>query len=113
MTLGPFDNGSFIVADPKVAEAIMSSQKFLEKAEDYDMIKPWLGTGLLLSTDKKWFQRRKILTPAFHFQILERFVEIMDEQGRVLVDKLKKLDGKEVNVYPLINLYALDVICGK
>lgn len=102
-----------VVADPKVAEGILSSQKLIEKSVDYDLIKPWLGTGLLIASGKKWHQRRKIITPAFHFQILEKFVEIMDEQGQVLIEKLSRLDGQEVDVIPLTNLYALDVICGR
>lgn len=113
VTYEPFENGSVLVSDPKIAEGILTSQKLLDKSEDYDFAIPWLGTGLLISTGKKWFQRRKILTPAFHFQILEKFVEIMDEQGNLLIEKLKKLDGKEENIYPLIKLYTLDVICGE
>lgn len=112
ITVDPFSSPGMIVSDPKVAEGILSSQKLLDKSKDYDLIKAWLGTGLLISTGKKWHQRRKILTPSFHFQILEKFVEMMDDHGKVLIQKLEKLNGQEVNIFPLINLYALDVICG-
>jgi cytochrome P450 family 4 len=112
-TLDPFDDGTFVVSDPVVSEAILKSQKLLDKGFDYDLIKPWLGDGLLISTGEKWHQRRKILTPAFHFQILEKFVDIMSEQGEVLLDKLAEHDGKVVDVFPLVNLYSLDVICGE
>lgn len=111
-TFDPFDNGTAVISDPKMAEEILSSQKLIDKGDDYELIKPWLGSGLLISTGKKWHQRRKILTPAFHFQILEKFVEIMDEQGKVLIGILEKYEGKKVDVFPLVNLYALDVICG-
>lgn len=111
-TLDPFDNGTFVVSDVKVAEGILSSQKLIDKGDDYDLIRPWLGDGLLTSTGKKWHQRRKIITPAFHFQILEKFVEIMDEQGEVFIEKLRNFEQHEVNIFPLVNLYALDVICG-
>ena len=112
-TLNPFDDGTVIVSDPKIAEVIMKSQKLLDKGLNYDPIRRWLGEGLLLSIDEKWHQRRKILTPAFHFQILEKFVEIMNDHGEVLVNKLAKFDGKVVDVFPLVNLYTLDVICGE
>lgn len=108
----PFNESVIVISEPKAAEAILSSQKLIDKSDDYDFMKAWLGTGLLVSTGKKWFQRRKIITPAFHFQILEKFVEIMDEQGKTLIENLEKFDGKEVDVFPLVNLYALDVICG-
>jgi cytochrome P450 family 4 len=113
LTLHSFDNPLVFLTDPKAAEQVLSSQSILDKSEDYDLMRNWLGTGLLLSTGKKWFQRRKILTPSFHFQILEKFVEIMDEQGKILMEKLEKLTGQEVDVVPLVNLYALDVICGE
>jgi cytochrome P450 family 4 len=112
-TLDPFDNGSVVVSDPIVSEAILKSQKVLTKGNVYNFITPWLGDGLLTSTGEKWHQRRKILTPAFHFQILEKFVDIMSEQGEVLLDKLAEHDGKVVDVFPLVNLYSLDVICGE
>lgn len=112
VTFDPLDNGLVMLTDPKMAEAVLSSQKLIEKSEDYDLMQSWLGTGLLISSGKKWHQRRKIITPSFHFAILERFVDIMDSHGKVLVEKLAKFDGKEVDVFPIANLYALDVICG-
>lgn len=112
MTYHPFDDGTIVLCDSKLAEGILSSQKILDKGIDYDLMKPWLGTGLLISSGKKWFQRRRIITPAFHFQILERFVDIMDDHGKVFVDIMSKLNGQQVDIYPLVNAYALDVICG-
>jgi cytochrome P450 family 4 len=113
LTFHPFESPCFIVSDPKVAEEILSSHMILDKGEGYDLMKSWLGDGLFMSTGKKWFQRRKILTSSFHFQILEKFVKIMNEQASVLIDKLKVLEGREVDVFSFLNLYTLDVICGK
>lgn len=70
-------------------------------------------SGLLLSTGKKWHQRRRIITPTFHFKILEQFVDVMEKQGQVFVAKLKTLEGQHFDFFPQISLYALDVICGK
>ena len=106
-------NQAATVSDPKVVEAVLTSSKHLKKSSDYEMMKNWLGNGLLLSIGEKWRQRRKILTPAFHFQILEKFVDVMNDHGNVLIQKLQKLNGIEVEVHALLNLYALDVICGK
>lgn len=70
-------------------------------------------TGLLLSSGRKWHQRRKIITPSFHFKILEHFTEVMERQGQTFVSNLKKLEGQPFDFFPQISLYALDVICGK
>ncbi|KAG5670295.1 hypothetical protein PVAND_000571 [Polypedilum vanderplanki] len=99
------------VHDPKILEQILSSQKLIDKSDGYDNISNWLGNGLLMSTGAKWHQRRKIITPTFHFKILEEFVEIMNKHGNVFVKKLKKYNGRPIDVFPLVSLYALDVIC--
>lgn len=107
----PFEH-SIMISDPNLVEAILSSSKQLEKANDYRFVKPWLGDGLLMSIGKKWFNRRKIITPTFHFKILEQFVDVMNNQGQIFVKNLAKFDDQPpVDVFPLVTLYALDVIC--
>ena len=128
--LTPF-HSTIVVSDPTVIEGILSSQKLLDKSVEYKFVKKWLNegeilvrvtefyinvnlfTGLLTSTGKKWHQRRKIITPTFHFKILEHFTEIMEKQGQVFITNLKKREGQHCDFFPLIGLYALDVICGE
>jgi cytochrome P450 family 4 len=83
----------------------------IEKADEYDPIAEWLGSGLLISTGRKWFSRRKIITPAFHFKILEEFVGVFDKHNEIFVENLRQFEGQEVDVFPLVTLLALDVIC--
>ncbi|XP_055606587.1 cytochrome P450 4d1-like [Uranotaenia lowii] len=99
--------------DARVAEAVLSSQKFLDKSNEYDFLRPWLANGLLTSTGRKWHSRRKIITPTFHFKILEQFVEIFDRQSSVFVEKLRPhaVSEEAFDIYPLVTLCALDVIC--
>lgn len=111
-SLHPF-NFQVNVNDPEIVEKILTNKKLIDKSNDYDFVLNWLGRGLLLATGKKWHQRRKVITPAFHFKILEQFVDIMDKQGNIFVSKLENFDGQHVDVFPIISLYALDVICGK
>lgn len=105
---------AFLVSEAKVAEIVLSSStKYLAKNDLYDFLVPWLGDGLLLSKGKKWHNRRKILTPAFHFKILEEFVDIFDKQSDILVGSLKKLsNGQVFNIHNHITLMALDIVCG-
>lgn len=100
-----------VLTDPKDVEALLSSQTLIEKAGEYDYIAEWLGTGLLISTGQKWFMRRKVLTPAFHFQILEQFVDVFDKHSRIFVKNMEKFQGQEFDIFPFVALCALDVIC--
>ncbi|XP_049313400.1 cytochrome P450 4d8 [Bactrocera dorsalis] len=98
--------------DLELNEQILASPQHIAKHFNYTILRQWLGTGLLLSDGRKWFVRRKIITPAFHFKILEQFVEVFDQQSTILLSCLaKKADGRNIfDVYPFVCLAALDII---
>uniref|UniRef100_A0A0K8UYY9 Cytochrome P450 4d2 n=1 Tax=Bactrocera latifrons TaxID=174628 RepID=A0A0K8UYY9_BACLA len=98
--------------DLELNEQLLASPQHITKHFNYTILRQWLGTGLLLSDGRKWFVRRKIITPAFHFKILEQFVEVFDQQSTILLSCLaKKADGRNVfDVYPFVCLAALDII---
>jgi cytochrome P450 family 4 len=101
-----------VVSDYKFLECILSSTKLLTKSDDYRFMQPWLGTGLLTTDGAKWKTHRRVLTPAFHFQILEQFIDVFESCGEIFVQKLKKQVGKySVDIYPLVTLCTLDIIC--
>ncbi|XP_012580425.1 PREDICTED: cytochrome P450 4V2-like isoform X1 [Condylura cristata] len=93
-------------------EVILTSSRQIDKSYLYDFLAPWLGLGLLTSTGNKWRARRKMLTPTFHFTILENFLDVMNEQANILVNKLERHVNQEAfNCFPYITLCALDIIC--
>lgn len=102
-----------LITNPKYVENLLGSQKLITKSAEYDFIEKWLGTGLLISTGKKWFQRRKVITPAFHFKILDQFTEIFDKHSTVLVKCIEKNKGQPVDFFQPVTLCALDIICGE
>ncbi|XP_046742333.1 uncharacterized protein LOC124408992 [Diprion similis] len=97
---------------PDDVEALFSSVIHIEKSRIYNFLHPWLGTGLLTSGGKKWHERRRILTPAFHFNLLQQFVRIFNEQSEKLVQSLC-LEGDEVvdDLVHLLHKYTLNSIC--
>ncbi|XP_067671881.1 cytochrome P450 4V2-like [Haliotis asinina] len=96
----------------ELSEVILNSTKHIDKAFMYRFLHPWLGTGLLTSTGRKWHERRKMLTPTFHFKILTDFVLVFNEQAQILKEKLRsKVGSKPFNIFPDITLCALDIIC--
>jgi cytochrome P450 family 4 subfamily V len=61
----------------------------------------------------KWQYRRRLLTPTFHFEILNDFLFVMNEQSEILIDVLTQLskEKKEIDIFKRIALCALDIIC--
>ena len=51
----------------------------------YGLVEPWLGQGLLVSNGAKWARSRRLLTPAFHFDILKQYLHVKNRASAVLV----------------------------
>uniref|UniRef100_A0A182FZS0 Uncharacterized protein n=2 Tax=Anopheles albimanus TaxID=7167 RepID=A0A182FZS0_ANOAL len=101
-----------VVSSAANVEKVAMAKK-TQKSSIYEFIELWLGQGLLISKGEKWFQRRKIITPTFHFKILENFAEVFNSEADVLVENLRQHanSGREFDIYEPISLYALDSIC--
>lgn len=111
VTYGLFGDVQLHISSPKAIERVLLS-KVTKKNYIYEYLEPWLGTGLLLSFGEKWFQRRKIITPTFHFKILEQFLEVFNAETDRLVTKIEQhVGGEEFDMYQYITLHALDSIC--
>ena len=54
----------------------------------FALVKGWLGDGLLLTNGERWHRSRRLLSPAFHFDILKPYVDIYNEAADVLVVSL-------------------------
>ena len=85
----------------------------LPKFKDgYRFLKPWLGDGLLISEGSKWFQNRRLLTPAFHYEVLSPYISVYNTCIKVLIDKwmMSAKVNDPVRLFDSINLLSLDII---
>ncbi|XP_040612875.1 cytochrome P450 4A14 isoform X2 [Mesocricetus auratus] len=78
----------------------------------YRLFAPWIGYGLLLLNGKKWFQHRRMLTPAFHYDILKPYVRIMADSVNTMLDRWEKLDVQKcsLEIFQYISLMTLDTV---
>ncbi|CAH1100871.1 unnamed protein product [Psylliodes chrysocephalus] len=86
-----FDFAFVVIMSPEDMESVLTNQKQNTKNFIYNFLHSWLGTGLLTSGGTKWQKRRKILTPAFHFNILHEFTDSLNKEVQILVDNFKEL----------------------
>ncbi|GFU76293.1 cytochrome P450 4c3 [Trichonephila clavipes] len=97
---------------PETVEVVLSSNALLEKTFVYEFLAPWFKQGLITSSGMKWKKRRRLLTPAFHFRILDDFLPVIDNHARYLAEKLKNEVGKKsFDLVPYITLCSLDILC--
>lgn len=99
--------------DGETAKPLLESNKEIIKGDDYDFLYKWLGSGLLISKGDKWRSRRKMLTPSFHFNILNGFISTFDTESKVFIEILDKFAdiNKEIDIFPYVKRCALDIIC--
>uniref|UniRef100_A0A1B0FQJ3 Cytochrome P450 n=1 Tax=Glossina morsitans morsitans TaxID=37546 RepID=A0A1B0FQJ3_GLOMM len=104
--------GLLLIQDAEYLEIILSSSRLITKHFGYNILRNWLNDGLLMSTGPKWHARRKIITPAFHFGMLEKFIEIFDQQSEIFVEGLQaKADGQTViEMFSEVCLTTLNII---
>ena len=78
----------------------------------YWMFDHWLGNGLLSSNGKIWARKRRLLTPAFHFDILKPYTKIFNECVEKLMDKLEKevSQSESVEIYEPVSLCTLNAV---
>ncbi|XP_050429934.1 cytochrome P450 4V2-like [Adelges cooleyi] len=102
-----------IVTDPKDLKIILSSSQHNTKGPEYDVMRPWLNDGLLMSSGSKWQTRRKMLTNTFHFKTLESYNSTINRHSRLLAKKLLQdsKTQKAINIKDYIVLCSLDVAC--
>uniref|UniRef100_A0A1I7UBT5 Cytochrome P450 n=1 Tax=Caenorhabditis tropicalis TaxID=1561998 RepID=A0A1I7UBT5_9PELO len=98
--------------DGKTLAQILESTTEIHKGSDYVMFEPWVG-GLLLLVGDRWKAHRKMITPTFHFAKLEGYVNVFNQESKILIECLEKFadSGETVDIFPYINRCLLDIIC--
>ena len=104
-----------LISSPEMVEPVVTSHEVLKKGMPYRFMAEVLGDGLLTGHGDKWHRHRKLLTPAFHFRVLEEFLPVIVKCSDILLEKLEQLaarnDGLIEDLHePILNC-AMDVIC--
>ncbi|XP_075165710.1 cytochrome P450 4e2-like [Haematobia irritans] len=104
---------NLMITEPKDVEFILSSNTLTTKSDIYDMMHPWLGDGLLNSKGSKWHKHRKMITPSFHFKILQEFHESMNINSTKFIQKLheESKDDRIFDFQEMVKYLTLDIIC--
>ncbi|KAJ8730960.1 hypothetical protein PYW08_002373 [Mythimna loreyi] len=97
---------------PEDVELLLFNSIYNNKGMPYTFLKGWLGEGLLVSNGDIWHQRRKMLTPAFHFRSLNKYFNIFCAHTQSLLHTIEnELDKEYIDIVPLMSKTSLAVMC--
>uniref|UniRef100_UPI003B82F6C1 cytochrome P450 4C1-like n=1 Tax=Chrysoperla carnea TaxID=189513 RepID=UPI003B82F6C1 len=102
--------GIFLL-EPDDSEILLLSTRNLAKSEGYQYMHDWLGNGLLLSSGSKWKVRRKILTSAFHFNILNEFVNVFEDNSEKSANYIKNNCNKDLDANEIAVDHTMHSLC--
>ncbi|XP_069498347.1 cytochrome P450 4B1-like [Ambystoma mexicanum] len=104
-------SGSLAISHPEYAKVIFGSGD-PKGTVIYKFVVPWIGKGLLILSGPKWFQHRRLITPAFHYDVLKPYVKLISKSSKIMLDKWEKLilKDKSVELFQHVSLMTLDSI---
>ncbi|XP_025082252.1 cytochrome P450 4F4-like isoform X2 [Pomacea canaliculata] len=99
---------------PDAAKVLLQSSesKQVEFGDAFRFVKPWVGEGILLSSGNRWMRARRLLTPAFHFDILKPYIGVYNKTVDSCIETIDKFanSGESFDIYPLLKLCTFDII---
>ncbi|KAB0799097.1 hypothetical protein PPYR_06977 [Photinus pyralis] len=98
------------LTDPRDVEVILGSNVHINKSSEYDLFKPWLGNGLLISNGEKWRSDRKLIAPTFHLNVLKNFVEFFNANSREVVERLRNVKTNTFDCHDYMSETTLEML---
>ncbi|XP_046618558.1 cytochrome P450 4C1-like isoform X1 [Neodiprion virginianus] len=106
------NNPVYVMTSPEHLKEILLTPKTIEKNYLYEIMRPWLGDGLITAPASVWEVHRKLIQPSFNSLALKSFVKTFATLSGTLAKKMEQhLDGSEFEVRKYVSLCALDAIC--
>uniref|UniRef100_A0A8C5QX98 Tc1-like transposase DDE domain-containing protein n=1 Tax=Leptobrachium leishanense TaxID=445787 RepID=A0A8C5QX98_9ANUR len=77
------------------------------------VMEEWKRTpGLLILSGETWFQHRRLITPAFHYDVLKAYIKLISDSTNVMLDKWETpcKEKRSLELFEHVSLMALDSI---
>lgn len=112
--LGPFYHLVRVFHPDYVKPLLMAPASITVKDElIYGHLRPWLGRSLLTSSGDEWLRKRRLLTPAFHFDVLKNYVSTFNASAKTMHEKWRRLVAAgqtNLDMFNHVTLMTLDTL---
>jgi cytochrome P450 len=110
----PMRNGwTWVVHHPDdVKRVLVTNHRNYTKGVGIDRVRMLLGNGIMTSEGEFWRRQRRMLQPAFHRRVIQRFAGVIRERNDALLERwaAAAAAGEPVNLTRAMSELALEVI---
>lgn len=104
-----------VLHTPDAVQTLLTSKTNLRKPIVYNFLASWLGDhNTLTAVGDSWRFKRRLMTPAFHFKVLDSYINSFNYNATLLVKRVDRLTAKHpdepIPAFRLSQNCALDVI---
>lgn len=102
-----------VVTTPAYAQHVLQEKnRNYQKSFAYDILKIFLGNGLLTSEGDFWRKQRRLAQPAFHRERLAEIVQTMSELSGEMAEEWEQIkkEGKPFDITIQMNRITLDIV---
>ncbi|KAJ8676030.1 hypothetical protein QAD02_011816 [Eretmocerus hayati] len=99
-----------VLFEPDDIQAVLGSSKNTRKIFMYRLLQNFLGKGLITSDVDTWRIHRKVIQPAFHLQVLQKFIDSFAGCSNRLANKLSRYEGQQLDITKFVNDAVYEIL---
>ncbi len=67
----------------------------------------------LIIIGQKWRAHRKLIAPTFHLNVLKSFIELFNDNSRLVCKKMRALNGKTFDCHDYMSECTVEILLGE
>ena len=104
---------NYVINHPDdIKQVLLSNHRNYTKGEGMDRVKILLGNGIMTSEGDFWRRQRRMMQPAFHRRVIDRFSRLIHEVNEKFADRwaARAARGEPINLTDDVSELTLDIV---
>jgi cytochrome P450 len=106
---------TWVISDPDdVKRVLLSNHRNYTKGVGMDRVKILLGNGIIVSEGDFWRRQRRMIQPAFHRRVIERFGNLIAQGNQRLLARwqIQSAQQQPINITTEMSELTLEIVLG-